>query len=227
MKKLVKLLVSGITIFSSGCIQNYNGEFVMNPAGRAWTKTGNAYDESGAAFSQLKIGRGFVKGGEGLLRTLGSGVTTVNNTADLAIGCVTAPISYIGGPAEWPDDFRKTTLDSFIGGEDFNESFSFAYWHSPFTNSFYSAQEHHDKTKGSNSADNRNKITVLNPADSQGKTVVIDSADNYNTAFYIDGCYKTLIRFLPIVAVAAGGGGGGGGGSGGVIGPGPTPVDPF
>ncbi len=201
MKTLIKLLLTGITtVFASGCVENYRGEFVMNPAGRAWTKTGRAYDNSGAAFSQLRVGRGFVKGGEGILRTLGSTVTTVNNTADLAVGSVTTGLEYITEPVpglcyvgDGIDGFRKTTLDSFVGGEDFNESWSFSEGHNPLTNSFYSAEDHH--------------------------------GPGFVAA--IDGTYKTLVRFTPLAAVAAGGGGGGEGTPLVTGGPGPGPVDPF
>jgi len=191
----------GLAFGVSGCanIQDYRGKPVGQTTANALKSTGESYSEAGKSFYDLKVGRGLYCTGEGLVKTLGTALTGINDGVEFIVGAGTEGIEYVTSPipvvkyaGSTLDGLRKTTFDSTFGGETFNDSFNIKkYGEEPLhflTADFEAASEKHEN----------------------------------DLLFIVDGTYKTLIRFGSLASLFAGGGGGGGAGEG----PGPTPPDP-
>lgn len=206
---LIARILSGVILLTSvGCasipIKDYRDKPVGQTTAEAFKSTARSYDKAGKNFVKFKP-QGLFYIGEGLVKTVASIVTGVNDLAELVVGGITeglegatARIPGVNSVTSAVDGLRQTTFDSTFGGESFNNSFNIGeYGRNPahfFTNDYEAAANKH--------------------GDNQGAVIA-------------DGTLKTIVRFGSIYSIFLGGGEGGEGGEGaGAAGPGPFPPSP-
>lgn len=205
---LIARILGVVAIASQvGCasmpIRDYRNKPVGQTTIEAMKSTARSYNKAGKNLVKFKP-QGFYYAGEGLVKTVASVFTGVNDLAELVVGGITegvelatAPIPGVSFVTSSVDGLRQTTFDSTFGGQSFNNSFNIGkYGKNPahiFTNDYEAAADKHGSNQG---------------------------------AVIADGTWKTIVRFGSFYYAIFGWGGGEGGEGAGAAGPGPFPPSP-